>query len=214
MNHRTINVYEKDDEEIVKELYSIFKNTVINIFIFILCIFLFMNPFLLSNVLLFMSIFMLVKVCLNVLFSPSTTNETTLIKEKEEDKSLVSRLLKQNKILKNKINNLEKEEKVIPKLFKKRKINFITEPFVFDFKQNIIKDDVKDDVKDDLKDDLKEDIKEDVKEDKIVSETIEEDLTLPAELETTHINEEYENDFEEDINESYSILEKENDESL
>ena len=217
MNHRTINVYEKDEEEIVKELYSVLKNTVFNIFIFVLCIFLFLNPFLLSNVLLFISIFMLVKVSLNAIFSYSTT----LIQDlKEKDESLVNRLLKENKILKSKIN-LQKEEKFYP-FSKKRKssFSFSNDPFGFNFKlddKNKIKeDDVKeDDVKeDDVKeDDVKED---DVKEDDVNEDDVNEDDVKEEDVKEDDVKEYYENDFEEDIKEddndyeSYSILEKEN----
>ena len=76
MNQNQINLHE--DEFIVNEILTTFKNVVLNIFIFILCIFLFMNPYLLSNVVLFISVFAFIKVAISF-FSSSFQSQQHLV---------------------------------------------------------------------------------------------------------------------------------------
>jgi len=203
---RSENIYIEDEE--IKELQSILKSMFTNIFVFIICIFLFFNPFLLTNFLLFISIFFLIKTIVSYLFPEQPLQQQLPLSKKDEDTKLISRLLKQNKILKNKINNLEKDEKTFS--FSNRKkfksshpFNLKTEPLIFNFKLKEVTDfAVKEDVKEDIKENIKEDIKENIKED------IKEDVKEDVKEEFEEIKEEidYEDDFEDD---SYSILEKE-----
>ena len=68
------------DELIVEEIITTFKTVVLNIFVFILCIFLFMNPYLLSNFVLFISVFAFIKVSISF-FSSSFETQQPLLEE-------------------------------------------------------------------------------------------------------------------------------------
>uniref|UniRef100_A0A6C0E136 Uncharacterized protein n=1 Tax=viral metagenome TaxID=1070528 RepID=A0A6C0E136_9ZZZZ len=127
MNQNQINLYE--DEFIVNEILTTFKNVVLNIFIFILCIFLFMNPYLLSNVVLFISVFAFIKVAISF-FSSSFQAQQPLVEstqtfhiidddENEILRSKIRKLKKDNTLLKDKLdnNNLKRKMKTsIPKI--------------------------------------------------------------------------------------------------
>ena len=127
MNQNQINLHE--DEFIVNEILTTFKNVVLNIFIFILCIFLFMNPYLLSNVVLFISVFAFIKVAISF-FSSSFQAQQPLVEstqtfhiidddENEILRSKIRKLKKDNTLLKDKLdnNNLKRKMKTsIPKI--------------------------------------------------------------------------------------------------
>jgi hypothetical protein len=127
MNQNQINLYE--DEFIINEILTTFKNVVLNIFIFILCIFLFMNPYLLSNVVLFISVFAFIKASISF-FSSSFQTQQPLVEstqtfhiidddENEILRSKIRKLKKDNTLLKDKLdnNNLKRKMKTsIPKI--------------------------------------------------------------------------------------------------
>ena len=107
MNQNQINLYE--DEFIINEILTTFKNVVLNIFIFILCIFLFMNPYLLSNVVLFISVFAFIKVSISF-FSSSFQTQQPLVESTQTFHIIDD---EENEILRNKIRKLKKDNTLL-----------------------------------------------------------------------------------------------------
>ena len=108
-----------NDEIIITQCLQLFKNMIMNIFIFILCIFLFLNPVLLVNVLLFISIYLFIKSSLTF-FSEDNNNvptsqfETEIkinFDESELLKDRIRHLKKENTILKDRIDRTERKHK-------------------------------------------------------------------------------------------------------
>jgi hypothetical protein len=119
MNQNQINFYK--DELIVDEIITTLKNVVLNIFIFILCVFLFMNPYLLSNVVLFISVFAFIKVSMSFFsspFQPREQIETQTFHIIDEDENIeilrnkIRKLKKDNALLKDKLENRELKRKM------------------------------------------------------------------------------------------------------
>lgn len=100
------------DEMIVDEIITTFKTVVLNIFVFILCIFLFMNPYLLSNVVLFISVFAFIKVSISF-FSSSFETQQSLLEETQP--LLAVRMMdeEENEILRNKVRKLKKDNTLL-----------------------------------------------------------------------------------------------------
>ena len=128
-----------NDEIIVTQFLQLFKNLIMNIFIFILCIFLFLNPVLLVNVLLFISIYLFVKSSLTFFSEdnnvPSSQFETEIKINFDESELLKDRirfLKKENTLLKDRIDRTDRKHK------KKEKIPlFRTEQKSPSFKVNV-----------------------------------------------------------------------------
>jgi len=97
------------DELIVEEIITTFKTVVLNIFVFILCIFLFMNPYLLSNFVLFISVFAFIKVSISF-FSSSFETQQPLLEETQTFHIIDD---DQNEILRNKIRKLKKDNTLL-----------------------------------------------------------------------------------------------------
>ena len=111
-------VIQINDEIIIAQFIQLFKNLLTNIFIFILCIFLFLNPVLLVNVLLFISIYLFVKSSLTFFAEdnnvPTSQFETEIkinFDESELLKDRIRHLKKENTILKDKIERSERKHK-------------------------------------------------------------------------------------------------------
>jgi hypothetical protein len=111
-------VIQINDEIIIAQFIQMFKNLLTNIFIFILCIFLFLNPVLLVNVLLFISIYLFVKSSLTFFSEdnnvPASQFETEIkinFDESELLKDRIRHLKKENTILKDKIERSERKHK-------------------------------------------------------------------------------------------------------
>ena len=71
---------DRDDEEF-KEFQTILKSMFTNILIFILCIFLFFNPFLLTNIMFFISIFIMIKTIISFIFP----EQSSILNENENE---------------------------------------------------------------------------------------------------------------------------------
>ena len=111
-------VIQINDEIIIAQFIKLFKNLLTNIFIFILCIFLFLNPVLLVNVLLFISIYLFIKSSLTFFSednnAPTSQFETEIkinFDESELLKDRIRHLKKENTILKDKIESSERKHK-------------------------------------------------------------------------------------------------------
>jgi cell shape-determining protein MreC len=123
-----------NDEIIIAQFLQMFKNIFMNIFIFILCIFLFFNPVLLVNVLLFISIYLFVRSSLTFFSEDNNTPQQfdTEIKinfdESELLKDRIRHLKKENTMLKDRIERSERKHKKREKipLFRAEKT---TKPF-------------------------------------------------------------------------------------
>jgi 5-bromo-4-chloroindolyl phosphate hydrolysis protein len=179
-----------NDEFIIAQFSQMFKNIFINIFIFIICIFLFLNPVLLVNALLFISIFICVKSSLSYFFedknsSPIETEIKINFDESELLKDRIRHLKKENSILKDRIERTDRKHK------KKEKIHvFRTEkkkPFKInvEFPDNEFENEVETKVENEVEKEIEKEIeKEEEKEvetlhhqidfDKIISDVINE----------------------------------------
>lgn len=108
-----------NDEFIIAQFSQMVKNIFMNIFIFIICIFLFFNPILLVNALLFISIFLCVKTSLSYFFeyknelsSPPIETEIKInFDESELLKDRIRHLKKENSILKDRIERTDRKHK-------------------------------------------------------------------------------------------------------
>ena len=127
-----------NDEIIITQCLQLFKNMIMNIFIFILCIFLFLNPVLLVNVLLFISIYLFIKSSLTFFSEdnvPTSQFETEIkinFDESELLKDRIRHLKKENTILKDRIDRTERKHK------KREKVSlFRTEQKSPSFKINV-----------------------------------------------------------------------------
>ena len=107
-----------NDEIIIAQFLQMFKNIFMNIFIFILCVFLFLNPVLLVNVLLFISIYLFVRSSLTF-FSEDNNNTPSQFDaeikinfdESELLKDRIRNLKKENTLLKDRIERSERKHK-------------------------------------------------------------------------------------------------------
>ena len=106
-----------NDEIIITQCLQMFKNMIMNIFIFILCIFLFLNPVLLVNVLLFISIYLFIRSSLTYFSEdniPTSQFETEIkinFDESELLKDRIRQLKKENTILKDRIDRTDRKHK-------------------------------------------------------------------------------------------------------
>jgi hypothetical protein len=187
-----------NDEIVINQFLQMIKNTFMNVSIFILCIFLFMNPRLLINALLFISIFLFVKSSLSYFFAeknttiPMETQTEIQIFDNSSDVSVelltdrIRKLKKENNMLRDKLDRSDKKHK-------KRQLtpSFKSTPPSKPFKINVEfpEDDVKEnfvefkpifeDIVEDeeVKDDVVED--EEVKDDVVEEDVQEEDVQDP-----------------------------------
>jgi hypothetical protein len=188
-----------NDEIIIAQFLQMFKNIFMNIFIFILCIFLFFNPVLLVNVLLFISIYLFVRSSLtffsedNIIITPQQFDTEIKINFDESEllKDRIRHLKKENILLKDRIERSERKHKKREKtpLFRSEKT---TKPFKInvefpeidttenvEIKQEIVGNDiVKDEV---VNDEVKETVEQDggkvhpeIDFDKIITDVINE----------------------------------------
>ena len=106
-----------NDEIIIAQFIQMFKNIIMNILIFILCIFLFLNPVLLVNVLLFISIYLFVRSSLTFFSEDNITplqaeaEVKIIFDESELLKDRIRQLKKENTILKDRIDRTERKHK-------------------------------------------------------------------------------------------------------
>jgi len=124
-----------NDEIIIAQFLQMFKNIFMNIFIFILCVFLFLNPVLLVNVLLFISIYLFVRSSLTFFSEDNNNNPSQFdaeikinFDESELLKDRIRNLKKENTLLKDRIERSERKHKKREKipLFRAEKT---TKPF-------------------------------------------------------------------------------------
>jgi len=201
MQQQNIHV---NDEIVINQFLQMFRNIFINISIFILCISLFMNPHLLVNTLLFMSIFLLVKNCLSYLFDenkeknlslpPSIETEIKIFDESELLKDRIRKLKRENYVLKDKLERTDRKHKkrnVIPPFtFEPFKINVdflekengkdedeveVKENFEVEVKENF-EDEVKEnfEVEDEVKDEDEDEVKDEDEDEVEVEVEVEE----------------------------------------
>jgi hypothetical protein len=118
MQEQVIN--NMSDEIIITQFVQTLKNIFVNIFVFILCTFLFMNPVLLVNVLLFISIYLFIKTSISFFYEDNIPQSETEIKinfdESELLKDRIRYLKKENSILKDKLDRTERKHKKKEKL--------------------------------------------------------------------------------------------------
>jgi hypothetical protein len=173
-----------NDEIVINQFLQMIKNTFMNVSIFILCIFLFMNPRLLINALLFISIFLFVKSSLSYFFTeknttiPMETQTEIQIFDNSSDVSVelltdrIRKLKKENNMLRDKLDRSDKKHK-------KRQLtpSFKSTPPSKPFKINV--EFPEDDVKENFVEfkPIFEDIVEDEEEvkDDVVEDVVEED---------------------------------------
>ena len=127
-----------------------------------------MNPVLLVNALLFISIFLFVKACFsyvtedNKLQQPSIETEIKIFDESDLLRDRIRKLKRENTVLRDRLDRTDRKHK------KRQNISSSVPPFTFEpFKINVDFLDVKkdeDEVKVDVKDETKVDVKEEVKE--------------------------------------------------
>jgi hypothetical protein len=199
MQEQIINI---NDEIVITQFLQMFKNIFMNISIFILCIFLFMNPVLLVNALLFISIFLFVKACfsylaedtkLPTLQEPSIETEIKIFDESDLLRDRIRKLKRENTVLRDRLDRTDRKHK---------KRQNIHPPFTFEpFKINVdfldienkdinVKNEVKDDeVKDEeIKDD---EVKNDeVKDDEVKDEEIKDDEVKNDEVKDDEVKDE------------------------
>ena len=108
-----------NDEIVINQCLQMFKNMFTNVFIFILCIFLFMNPIILVNILLFISIFLFIKTTLVYVMDKEIESSTEIkinFDECELLRDRIKKLKKVNTILKDKIDRSDRKHKKREKL--------------------------------------------------------------------------------------------------
>lgn len=174
MQEQIINI---NDEIVITQFLQMFRNIFMNISIFILCIFLFMNPVLLVNALLFISIFLFVKACFsyvtedNKLQQPSIETEIKIFDESDLLRDRIRKLKRENTVLRDRLDRTDRKHKKRQNISSSSVPPFTFEPFkinvdFLDVKkdEDEVKVDFKDEVKVDVKDEVKEEVKDEVKE--------------------------------------------------
>ena len=195
MNQNQINFHK--DELIVSEILSTLKIVILNIFIFILCIFLFMNPYLLSNVILFISVFVFIKVSISFFSSSFETQEQSLV---EQTLTVHAMDEDENEILRNKIRKLKRDNNLLKdKNNLKRKMKTFTPKII----SNPIEINVQFDEKDD---ELSNDIEISLKDAELSNE-IKDDELSSNDVEISSLKDSLSS--EEESGENFSILDKE-----
>lgn len=186
MQEQIINI---NDEIVITQFLQMFRNIFMNISIFILCIFLFMNPVLLVNALLFISIFLFVKACFsyvtedNKLQQPSIETEIKIFDESDLLRDRIRKLKRENTVLRDRLDRTDRKHKKRQNISSSSVPPFTFEPFkinvdFLDVKkdEDEVKVDVKDEVKDEVNDETKVDVKDEVKEVKEFKDEVKDEL--------------------------------------
>jgi len=197
MQEQIINI---NDEIVITQFLQMFKNIFMNISIFILCIFLFMNPVLLVNALLFISIFLFVKACfsylaedtkLPTLQQPSIETEIKIFDESDLLRDRIRKLKRENTVLRDRLDRTDRKHK---------KRQNISPPFTFEpFKINVDFLDIENkdiNVKNEVKD---EEVKDDeVKDEEVKNEEVKDDEVKDDEVKDDEVkNDEVKNEIDD-----------------
>jgi len=189
MQEQIINI---NDEIVITQFLQMFKNIFMNISIFILCIFLFMNPVLLVNALLFISIFLFVKACfsylaedtkLPTLQQPSIETEIKIFDESDLLRDRIRKLKRENTVLRDRLDRTDRKHK---------KRQNIPPPFTFEpFKINVDFLDIENkdiNVKNEVKDEEVKD--EEVKDEEVKDEEVKDEEVKDEEIKDEEVKDE------------------------